>query len=663
MQWLDDGTTSGAPLSSRSGGLSVREPGHPEKARKIFLTGCGLPAAWSGQAQWRVLDIGFGLGVNFLVTWAAWKADPLRPKLLHFVSTEALPSSAEDMLRGAANHADLHPFALQLQAQLWGLLPGFHRLVFEGGHVLLTLCIGDAKSMLRQQNFEADSVYLAGCGSSKIPDPKAPDPKVLDPKAPDIWDLHTLKAVARCCRRGARMATWGIAHKVQESLNQCGFMVQKTQNASDIRSSFQGQYNPAWEPRKPAYLQRLPESPSSPRQPSTAVVVGAGLAGAAIANSLARRGWQVVVLDTASTPASGASSLPAGLLVPHVSTDDSLLSRLSRRGVRMTLQQSYGLLVHGVDWSHTGVLAHDVESMHGMAAACSPLSAGAAADWRCIATPAQLLAAGLATASRALWHGPAGWIKPARLVHAWLNAPGIAWRGNTRVATLQPCAQGWQAMDAAGAVLAQADLVVLAAACGSAALASSVNPAPWDLQAVRGQVSWGVHPPQHQVQLQGNDQMKDQLKVWPDFPVNGHGGLIPAIPVPEGLTWLMGASYERGCNTPAIRQHDHDQNLQRLQRLLPQTGDMLAGQFNAGAVHGWAGIRCAAPGRLPLLGCIARRSSGAEVWMCTGMGSRGLTFSALCAELLAAQLHGEPLPLERLLAQALMTGMPVALHA
>lgn len=47
------------------------------------------------------------------------------------------------------------PFAQQLQGQLWGLLPGFHRLVFEEGRVMLTLCIGDAKAMLREQSFRS----------------------------------------------------------------------------------------------------------------------------------------------------------------------------------------------------------------------------------------------------------------------------------------------------------------------------------------------------------------------------------------------------------------------------------------------------------------------------------------------------------------------------
>jgi tRNA 5-methylaminomethyl-2-thiouridine biosynthesis bifunctional protein len=41
------------------------------------------------------------------------------------------------------------------------------------------------------------------------------------------------------------------------------------------------------------------------------------------------------------------------------------------------------------------------------------------------------------------------------------------------------------------------------------------------------------------------------------------------------------------------------------------------------------------------------------LWVCTGMGARGLTLGLLCAELLAARLHGEPLPVEAKLAQAL----------
>ena len=638
IEWLDDGTASGAPFSPLFGDRYRSELGGLEQAHKVFLAGCDLPSAWRGQNQWRVLETGFGLGLNFLVTWAAWKADPLRPTLLHFVSTEAFFESAEDVLHGTANHADLHPLALQLHAQLWGLLPGFHRLVFEGGNVLLTLCIGEASAMLCQQYFEADSVYLDGFGSSKNA---------------EVWNIHTLKAVARCCRRGTRLAAWTPAPSARNALTQCGFVVCRTPGTLPAGENLHWQYNPFWEPKKPACTQRLPNPLQAPRQPSTAVVVGAGLAGAAVANSLARRGWQVLVLDAASAPAGGASSLPAGLLVPHVSSDDGLLSRLSRSGVRMTLQQADALLDRGVDWHHTGVLAHDVDPP-GTASASPQPSPGAAFSWGRCATSAQLVDAGLAATSKAFWHASAGWVKPARLVDAWLDTHGIAWLGNARAAAVVPAPRGWQIVDTAGTTLAQADLVVLAAAVGSQALARTVNPAPWALQAVRGQVSWGIHTAQHQGESKDNG--------LPDFPVNGHGGFMPAVPCPEGLLWLMGASYERGCDTPVVKEQDHDLNLARLRRLLPRAADLLAGKFNAGEVRAWAGVRCTTPGRLPALGRIASTRSGAEVWVCSGMGSRGLTFAGLCAELLAAHLHGEPLPVERRLAEALMVNMPVASH-
>jgi tRNA 5-methylaminomethyl-2-thiouridine biosynthesis bifunctional protein len=64
-------------------------------------------------------------------------------------------------------------------------------------------------------------------------------------------------------------------------------------------------------------------------------------------------------------------------------------------------------------------------------------------------------------------------------------------------------------------------------------------------------------------------------------------------------------------------------------------------------------VRCATPTRLPALGPLpADQAPG--LWVCTGMGSRGLTFAALCGELLAARLHGEPLPVEQRLADALL---------
>ncbi|SFU30115.1 tRNA 5-methylaminomethyl-2-thiouridine biosynthesis bifunctional protein [Polaromonas sp. YR568] len=618
IEWLDDGTAGGSPFSPRFGDRYRSELGGLDQAREVFLKGCGLPEAWSGQPQWTVLETGFGLGLNFLVTWAAWKADPQRPRLLHFVSTEAFPASAADVLRGAQTHPELIPFAEELQRQLWGLLPGFHRLVFEGGQVLLTLCIGDTKAVLREQSFEADSVYLDGFSPQRNP---------------DIWDLHTFKAVARCCRRGTRIATWTIARSVRDALAQCGFVVNKVPGIPPKRDNLQGEFNPAWEPKRA-------QLPPARRAPSSCVVIGAGLAGAAVAASLARRGWQVTVLDAGEAPAAGASGLPAGLLAPHVSPDDNVLSRLSRGGIRATLQQAEALLQPGSDWAPTGVLEHCVEHPRKLPDTWHSDWADAAADWSRPASAVQLAQCSLPPEAPALWHARSGWIRPAGLVNAWLATPGVQWRGRCAASKLERATGGWRVLDAEGRELATAELVVLAAGYGSRALATSADRGTdLALQAIRGQVTWGPHEP----------GLADAL---PPFPVNGLGSLAPAVPAPGGGTaWLTGASFERDNPQPEIRAGDNRHNLERLQTLLPQAAGVLLEKFETGQIQAWAGVRCATPSRLPALGTIGTTEHG--LWVCSGMGSRGLTFAALCGELLAARLHAEPLPVEQRLADAL----------
>lgn len=611
IDWLEDGTASGAPYSPRFGDRYRSELGGLEQARDVFLAGCGLPTAWQNKTQWTVLETGFGLGLNFLVTWQAWKADPDQPRMLHFVSTEAFPASADDVLRSAQAHPDLVALATELHAQLWGLLPGFHRLSFEQGRVLLTLCIGDAKTMLKQQQFEADSVYLDGFSPQKNP---------------DIWDIHTFKAVARCCRRGTRIATWTIARAVRDALAQAGFVVHKTPGIPPKRDNLQGEYNPAWEPKLPTGT-----SPPELLQPGRCVVVGSGLAGAAVAASLARRGWQVLVLDEADVPAAGASGLPAGLLAPHVSPDDSLLSRLSRSGVRMTLQQAKALLTAKEDWQQTGVLQRVMpDADKSLPMDLTQSWPETAADWSRLANAAELVANGLADGDKAFLHSAAAWVKPGSLVKAWLATPGVSWRGKAKVASLVSGKGSWHLRDETRQTLAEADLVVIAAGFGSLALAAGVMHKPPALQAIRGQVSWSGS-------IAGAGQI----------PVNGHGSFIPAVPLAQGTAAIFGATFERDQELAEIKPQDHKDNLQRLEELLPGVDILQSADF-----EGWAGIRCAMPGRLPLLAPVAS-DKGAQVWLCTGMGSRGLSFAHLCAELMAAQLHGEPLPLELRLARAM----------
>ena len=592
------------------------------------MQGCGLPAAWAGQAQWRVLVTRFGLGLNFLLTWQAWKNDPQRPRLLHVVSTEACPASAAELLRAAAEHPDLLPLAVQLGEQWHGLLPGFHRLVFEDGHVLLTLGIGDANALLKEQSFEADSVYLDG---DKLP------------QNPDIDDPHWLKAVARCCRRGTRLTTLTTSNGLIEKLTHGGFEVSKTTAVTPEGEPLQARFNPRWEPKKTA-------EPLKPKQrsPARCVVIGAGLAGAACAASLARRGWQVTLLDAHGSAAGGASALPAGMLAPHTSPDDSLLSRLSRNGLRATWQVTKTQLLVDVDWQACGVLQRRFDASGGLP---NPWPE-AGEDWSRLAEPAERQALEAATGNAALsaqsddipalWHAAGGWIKPKRLVQALLATPGIHAHYGVKVAGLQRASSAgpdgsWQVLDVDENCIAEAELVVLAAGFESAGLTNIPERLP--LQAIRGQVASGA---------------LTDASAMPPFPVNGHGSFIPVFLSDDGQpSWLMGATFERNNNHADIKGKDQQDIFRRLQQLLPQTAGALKSSFDESQTQAWAGVRCVSPDRLPIVGPLDDAALPG-LCVCTALGSRGLSFAVLCGELLAAWLHSEPLPIEKRLAQSLL---------
>ena len=597
-------------------------------ARPVFLQACGLPAAWVTQAQWRILETGFGLGLNFLATWQAWKNDPQRPRLLHFVSTQACPSSAAELLRTAAEHPGLLPLARQLAEQWHGLLPGFHRLVFEDGHVLLTLGIGDAKALLKEQSFEADSVCLVG---NKLP------------QNSNNFDLHLLKAVARSCRRDTRLASLTTSNSLIEGLTQCGFEVEKNSELAPQGERLQARFNPRWEPKKAAQ----PNKPK-PRSPARCVVIGAGLAGAACAASLAKRGWQVTVLDAHASAANGASALPVGMLAPHISPDDSLLSRLSRSGLRATWQVAKTQLLAGVDWQASGVLQRRFDTRGGLP---DPWSE-AGEHWSRLAGPGELKVLEAATGSSpdsaqideipALWHAAGGWIKPKRLVQTLLGTPGITPRYGVKVAGLRRSSSAspdgvWQVLDADKHCIAEAELVVLAAGFESATLTALTERLP--LQAIRGQVAWGT---------------VTDASAMPPFPVNGHGSFIPAFSDDDGRSsWLMGATFERDSNDSHAQQQDEQDIFGRLQQLLPLTAEALKPSFAAGKTRAWAGVRCASPDHLPIVGPLDDATLPG-LCVCTALGSRGLSFAVLCGELLAAWLHAEPLPIEKRLALSLL---------
>ena len=70
----------GVPYSEAFGDVYHSASGGLAQARHVFLTGNDLPGRWAGRERFVIFETGFGLGLNFLATWHAWRRDPARQR-------------------------------------------------------------------------------------------------------------------------------------------------------------------------------------------------------------------------------------------------------------------------------------------------------------------------------------------------------------------------------------------------------------------------------------------------------------------------------------------------------------------------------------------------------------------------------------------------------
>jgi tRNA U-34 5-methylaminomethyl-2-thiouridine biosynthesis protein MnmC, C-terminal domain len=577
--------------------ITIPVAGAIGQSQAVYLHGCGLPLAWAGRSSYVVLETGFGSGLNFLTTWAAWRADPARPHRLHFLSVELHPFIAADLATLHASWPELAVFAAELRAHWPVLTPGFHRIVLDQGRVLLTLMLGDALPCLKQLDAMVDAIYLDGF---------APD------RNPDMWQARVYRELARLARPGARLATYSVAGSVRQGLTAVGFVCQKCAGYGHKRQRLEARFDdPYGHKTRGRACQRVVALPSH------VAVIGAGVAGCALAHALAKRGVRVSVLDAVGV-AAGASGNPVAVFRPLPSKDDNRMSRLTRAAFLYSLDR-WQALGAAVRWSRFGVLqcARDTAYLQKLHAV---LLANAAphefARWIDAAEAAQRTN-GLVS-EPAVWYPNAGWIDPASLCRAWLDDPLIEFVPSQRVARLQALPHGWQARAVADQVLIEADALVVANAFDAARLL--VLPG---LQGIRGQIN--VLPGAALPKL--------------DCVIAREGYVSPGA---HG-DYVVGASYEFDADpnaalTPSTRG-DLD-NRQRLAAILPG--------FEPGAMIGRVSVRAVMPDRFPLLGSIQP-----GLYVAAGYASRGVVWSALLGETLACMMSGEPLPIERDIVRAM----------
>ena len=580
-------SAGGTPYSSEFGDIYHSEAGGLAQARYVFLGGNALPGRWQGREAFTILETGFGLGVNFLAAWDAWRSDPQRCPRLHFVSVERRPFDRADLTAALAPIAELAPLAAALGRAWPPPLAGFHRIHFDGGRVILTLLFGEASTLLPQLVARADALFLDGFAPARNP---------------EMWSPGVVRELARLAAPDATLATWTVAGGVRVALADAGFRIEKRPGFAGKREMLVGGRDGA---------------PEAGVRGTRAVVVGGGLAGTLVAERLAARDWQVDLVEAREERSAAA----VGLVRPIANLRDAVNAQVSRGAFLYALQHYRALQYDGyhLQWDAPGVLqlaADDDEAARFEAIVRSQGYPASFLEYVDAARAGEI--AGRAVRGGGWWFPEGAQVVPTSLAVASLARASANVRrvNRRRVERIEREGPDWRALDADGRVVAEAPTLVLANAADARRLLPDARLA---LSRVRGQVTYLPTDPTRRLSII----------------VSGTGYVAP---LPEG-GHCIGASYQHDDADDSVRAADHRDNLARAEAMLPG----FAAGLDAAELEGWTGFRATVPDRLPIFG--AAIVDG--IHLATGLGSRGLLWAPLGAELLASQLAREPLPLGR----------------
>jgi tRNA 5-methylaminomethyl-2-thiouridine biosynthesis bifunctional protein len=338
-----------------------------------------------------------------------------------------------------------------------------------------------------------------------------------------------------------------------------------------------------------------------------------------------------------------ASGNRAGIFMPLVSRDDNIPTRLTRAAYLYALRhwEHLGGIGPGrtIEGEACGVLQLARDPGHAevqRAIAASGALPFDYAEW--LERPQAEALLGLPAPDGGWLFRQGGWARPGSVCEAMLAACGGRLQQRFGVGSVRIGYKDghWEVSDQHGVLVARAPNLILANGAGAMDVPHA---APLPLTALRGQVS---HLP---------------AEMLPSVPVVlcREAYLTP----PSHGVASAGATYDLDDN-PELSPASHEENLQRLRGLL---SDPDAAQ--GAPLEGRVGFRCIAPDRLPLVGRLPDFAAAGSterlrdvprhpgLYALLGYASRGLIWAGWAAELLAAQLEGEPLPLESALVDAL----------
>ena len=581
LQWSDDGALRSLDFED----IYFQPEQGIEESSFVFLEQNRLPERFSSLSEenFSIAELGFGTGLNFLLTTKLWRKTASPSARLTYVGIEKHPVPLIELKRVFAFWPELQKYAEPLLEQYPPMIEGFHHLHFLNDRIHLMLLFGDVTETLPELQGKFDAWYLDGFAPAKNP---------------EMWAENLFPLLASRTKPKGTLSTFSSAGNVRRRLQSAGFSVEKVKGFGSKREMTVAHFPGSEKLRRTGK--------------NKAIVLGAGIAGASAAFALARKGYDVTVMERQPEMYWGFPYSPFGIVYPRLTMAPSPMGLFNQHGFCYTRQLITALKISS--WNPCGVVHLDV-------------SEEAAKRHKRLADKSAWLEDGLryemTEAGMGLHQPMAGHLSPIEFREALLDHPNIRVLYETTVSSLEGL---------------DYDAVVVALGYGTKGFSETA----WlPLQSLRGQLS-GVKE---------NSVSKEIKKV-----ICHKGHITPSA----GGFHYIGATFQR--EEPAVpktRESDHEENLLKLNTHLPSL------KFSReDIVNGLVGYRTATPDKMPIIGACpdylpyiesfaglrdgkkekAERKFMDRVYLCTGFGSHGFTGAPLAGEVVASQISGDPLP-------------------
>lgn len=306
----------------------------------VFIEGNQLEQDWLTQAQttFFVGELGFGSGLNFLITANLWQQfrkqeKNFKKKHLHYISIEKRPFSLSDFKQACQCWPQYQHIAEQLIADYPATTYGRHQINFNQINITLTLFYMPVEDALDE--LVAESKHQQG--KLKI------DHWFLDGFAPaknhSMWQDNLFSHIAYLSKTGTRLATFSVASVVKTPLINQGFTLSKRKGFGKKREMLTATFvqRSVTKNEQSEFVNLKYEKPwlnyslddTKPKTNPTIAIIGAGLAGCATAYQLSLQGYHCDLYEESDAIANKASGAAAGIFHPHITNDFNISSQFS----------------------------------------------------------------------------------------------------------------------------------------------------------------------------------------------------------------------------------------------------------------------------------------------------------------------------------------------